>query len=182
LHDASGLTETPKAPPNFLEKSPKSAILFDMNGSMVRLARRIGSLLSFMPFLLLGGCHTFNHDWKKAGHQPVPDDLSGRWQGVWVSDVTHHNDELRCVITKKYEGVYLARFRAKYHKGLSLHFGYAVPLRVEPGTMPFQFSGDADLGWLAGGKYHYEGHADTTNFFSSYSCKYDHGTFQMSRP
>jgi len=30
--------------------------------------------------------------------------------------------------------------------------------------------------------YHYDGHADTTNFFATYTSKYDHGTFQMVRP
>ena len=39
-----------------------------------------------------------------------------------------------------------------------------------------------NLGWLAGGVYHYEGRADATNFFSTYTSKYDHGTFQMTRP
>ncbi len=150
-----------------------------MNGTIVRLARRIGSLLSFLPFLLVGGCHTFNHDWEKAAPQPATDDLQGCWQGVWVSDVTHHTDQLRCVVTKNADG-YHARFHAKYHKVLS--FGYTVPLKVEGGPVAFKFSGDANLGLLAGGMYHYEGHADATNFFSTYSCKYDHGTFQMTRP
>ncbi|HEX3800430.1 MAG TPA: hypothetical protein VH413_17180 [Verrucomicrobiae bacterium] len=151
-----------------------------MNGPFSRIARRIGALLSFIPFLFTGGCTTFNHDWKQAAGRPTPSDLEGRWQGVWVSDVNHHTDQLRCVITKKADGVYRARFHAKYHKVLS--FGYTVPLNVEPGTSPAKFSGEADLGFLAGGVYHYEGHADATNYFSTYSCKYDHGTFQMTRP
>ncbi len=151
-----------------------------MNGTLSRFTRRIGALLSFVPFLFTGGCTTFNHDWKQAAHQPIPNDLQGRWQGVWVSDVNHHTDQLRCVITKKEDGVYRARFHAKYHTVLS--FGYTVPLKIEPGTNPAKFSGEADLGFLAGGLYHYAGHADATNFFSTYSCKYDHGTFQMTRP
>jgi hypothetical protein len=63
-----------------------------------------------------------------------------------------------------------------------LSFGYTVPLQVEPATNGFKFSGQANLHWYAGGIYKYEGHADATNFFSTYSCKYDHGTFQMTRP
>ncbi len=34
----------------------------------------------------------------------------------------------------------------------------------------------------SGGVYHYDGDATPTNFFSTYKSKYDHGTFQMTRP
>lgn len=137
-------------------------------------------LFLLATLLFAGGCSTFNHDWKKAGKQPQPPGMLGRWQGVWVSDVSHHTDELRCVVTQKDDGTYRARFHAKYHKVMT--FGYTVPLKIEPAANGFQFSGEANLGWLAGGLYHYDGHADITNFFSTYSCKYDHGTFKMSRP
>ena len=50
------------------------------------------------------------------------------------------------------------------------------------GFLATYHTGSFWLGFLAGGVYHYEGHADATNYFSTYSCKYDHGTFQMSRP
>jgi len=151
-----------------------------------RMNRKSRSTIRFTalliaPLLLAAGCATFNHEWKKAAKQPAPaDDLLGRWQGTWLSDVNHHTDALRCIITKKSDGSYRARFHAKYRKVLS--FGYTVPLKVEQATNTFRFSGTADLGWLAGGVYHYEGSADTTNFSCTYSCKYDHGTFQMSRP
>ena len=144
----------------------------------IRISNIVASVFLLIP--LITGC-TFNHDWNKAAAQPPPpDSMLGRWQGVWVSDVSHHTDKLRCVVTKKDDGSYRARFHAKYHHVLS--FGYTVPLKVEPTTNGFHFSGEANLGWLAGGVYHYDGHADATNFFSTYSCKYDHGTFQMGRP
>jgi len=129
--------------------------------------------------LFAGGCTSFDHDWNQAPAAP-PAGLAGRWQGVWISEQTHHTDKLRCVVTKHDDGTYAARFLAKYLKVLS--FGYTVPLKVETATNGFTFSGGANLGWLAGGVYHYEGRSDTTNFFSTYTSKYDHGTFQMSRP
>jgi hypothetical protein len=147
------------------------------------IRRRLRSLATVLvaPFLFFtGGCTTFNHAWNEAAKQPTSNDLQGRWQGVWVSEATHHTDKLRCIITKKDDHTYRARFHAKYHTVLS--FGYTVSLNVTPATNGFMFNGQADLGWYAGGVYHYEGHADATNFFSKYSCKYDHGTFQMSRP
>ena len=132
--------------------------------------------------LLLGGCTTFDHEWKTAGafESGHLNDLSGRWQGVWASDVTGHSDKLRCVIEAKPDGTYRARFHASYKKVLS--FGYTVLLTAQREGDEFTFHGDASLGWYAGGLYHYEGRASISNFFSTYSCKYDHGTFRMERP
>lgn len=134
-----------------------------------------------VALLLTGGCASFNHEWAKAAGQPVaPGDIQGRWQGVWISDVNGHSDNLRCVITKKSDGLYSARFHAHYRKVMT--FNYTVPLKIEPAGDGVKFTGDANLGWLAGGKYHYEGRADDARYTSSYSCKYDNGTFQMERP
>ena len=128
-----------------------------------------------------GGCTTFNHEWRNATANPVPGtDLQGPWKGLWVSDANGHTGKLRCVVTRGDNGIYRARFHAKYRKILS--FGYTVPLKVERTDNSFNFRGEANLGWWAGGVYHYDGHADATNFFSNYSSKYDHGTFQMARP
>ncbi|MDB6067462.1 MAG: hypothetical protein JWR26_3670 [Pedosphaera sp.] len=150
-----------------------------MNQSMRRMAT-VCFLLTIL--FLAGGCHTFNQDWKNAALQPATtNDLGGRWQGVWISESSGHTDKLRCVITHKDDGTYQARFHAKYHTIVS--FGYTAPLNVEPAIAnTYKFSGAADLGWAAGGIYHYEGHADPTNFFSNYTSKYDHGVFKMTRP
>jgi hypothetical protein len=138
-----------------------------------------------LPLALLilatAGCSNFNHDWEVATQQPVqPNQLEGPWQGSWRSDVNGHNGALRCVITKKEDDSYRARFHAKYGKMLS--FGYTVPLKAQPQDSSWKFQGQANLGFLAGGVYYYDGHADGTNFFSKYDSKYDHGTFQMKRP
>ena len=116
-----------------------------------------------------------NGKWRPSNPRPT-NSLQGRWEGTWLSDANQHTGALRCVVTQKSDGSWRARFHATYNKALS--FGYTVTLKVEPSTNAFKFSGDANLGWYAGGVYHYEGHADDTNFFSTYSCKYDHGTFQ----
>ena len=146
-----------------------------------RVLPALALFLLLTALVLGGGCSSFNHEWKMAAANPVPDTcLQGRWQGTWHSDASSHAGKLRCVITKTDVGMYQAHFHAKYRKVLG--FGYTVALKVEPTVNGFAFSGQANLGRLAGGVYHYEGHADTTNFFSTYSCKYDHGTFQMARP
>ena len=149
--------------------------------------RRIAHFLSYFArlplvvLLLAGGCESFDHDWKQAAGQPVPTDgLTGRWQGVWVSETTGHTDQLRALIDRENDGTYRAQFHAKYHTVMS--FGYTVPLKVEKTGDDFKFTGEADLGWMAGGLYHYTGWADATNFSATYTSKDDHGTFQMGRP
>ncbi|HZV33544.1 MAG TPA: hypothetical protein VFB72_03135 [Verrucomicrobiae bacterium] len=152
-----------------------------MSNFFARISSQVVRILLLPVLFFAGGCTSFSHDWKKAAEiSPPPGSMEGRWQGVWLSDVNHHTGELRCVVTRSEDGMYRARFHAKYNKVLS--FGYTVKLKVEPQANAFHFSGDANLGWYAGGIYHYDGHADATNFFSTYSCKYDHGTFKMSRP
>jgi hypothetical protein len=131
--------------------------------------------------LLAGGCSSFNREWQKAASIPVPPgEITGRWQGHWVSDVNHHAGQLRCLVTNKQNGWYQARFHAIY-AGI-FTFGYTVELHTSPTNDAVAFNGQANLGALAGGVYKYEGLAGSTNFFSSYSCQYDHGIFQMSRP
>ncbi len=146
----------------------------------IRTFRKLG-LLFLMPAVVLVGasCSSFNREWRRVEKNPVAStDLEGRWEGQWISDVNGHHGKLRCIVSKD-GGVYRARFRAKYQKILS--FGYTVALNSEKTDGGFKFSGEADLGALAGGVYHYEGHADVASFFSTYSCKYDHGKFEMQR-
>ena len=115
-----------------------------------------------------------------ANHPNPANDIAGRWQGIWLSESTGHTDRLRCLMVKQADGSYRARFHAKYRKIFS--FGYTVPLQVEAVSERFKFQGEADLGWYAGGHYHYEGEASLTNFSSTYRCPSDHGTFEMTRP
>ena len=141
--------------------------------------RKLFWLVLMSAIVLTGaGCGSFNREWKKAGlNLDAGSRLEGRWEGRWISEMNGHNGRLRCIVSKDGD-VYRARFHAKYRKILS--FGYAIPLKAEAADNGYKFSGEADLG-IAGGIYRYEGHSDTTNFFSTYSSKYDHGTFQMQR-
>jgi hypothetical protein len=127
------------------------------------------------------GCSTFNYEWRREARKPTAtNDITGRWEGKWISEATGHNDPLQCLITHVSEGRYAARFRATYER--VLHFSYTVILDAKPGTNGIDFHGTADLGKLAGGVYQYDGYATPTNFFSRYKSKHDRGTFQMGRP
>jgi hypothetical protein len=151
-----------------------------MRGTHERLVHTVFSVVLLAGLLLAGGC-TFDHAWAKAAEQPIPTtSLLGCWEGTWLSDANGHNGNLRCVVTQKNNVTYKARFHAIYQKVIG--FGYTVTLTVAETNGVFRFSGEANLGWWAGGIYHYEGYAQDTKFFSTYRCKYDHGTFQMARP
>jgi hypothetical protein len=143
--------------------------------------RSVVSWLSLAALLLATGCTTFNHEWADSAKASVPrDGLLGRWEGTWSSEVNGHTGSLRCLVSRKVDGTYKARFHAIYQKVLG--FGYTVSLNVKESNGVFHFRGQANLGWWAGGLYQYEGHAAESSFVSTYRCKYDHGTFQMSKP
>ena len=129
----------------------------------------------------LCGCSTFNRDWRRMSDEATPaNQLEGRWDGRWLSGHNGHKGRLRAIVAEKSEGVYEARYRASYAK--IFRFEYTAELVAEENSDRFDFSGSADLGKLAGGVYEYEGHVETNNFFSTYTSKYDHGTFEMTRP
>ncbi len=135
----------------------------------------------FGALLWAPGCTSFNHDWAKTSNQTfTTNGFLGRGGGTWRSEANGHSGDLRCLVWQKKDGSYEARFHAIYEKVLS--YGYTARLTVTRTNDTFQFGGSANLGWWAGGIYQYEGNAQGTNFFSTYRCKYDHGTFQMTRP
>src|SRR5258706_10615960 len=145
-----------------------------------RRVRKTMIYLLGIAALALSGCSTFNRDWKRLANAPRSTALEGRWDGSWKSDASGHQNRLRCIITKRNERTYLARFHANFAKILT--FGYPVPLQVQEKNQHYKFAGEPNLGWYAGGRYTYEGSATGTNFSSTYRSKSDHGSFQMMRP
>ena len=149
------------------------------NDASRRGARMKWMSVAVLIFGLSSGCSTFNHHWQAAAQASDPrSEMLGRWEGSWLSEANGHHGDLRCLITPLPEGRYRAWFRATYSR--YLHFAYKITLN--PTGARYKFEGTENLGWLAGGLYKYEGEMTPTNFFSTYRCKYDHGTFQMARP
>jgi hypothetical protein len=130
------------------------------------------------------GCSTFDYEWRQAAKQPAPaDNIEGRWEGRWISKANGHNDSMRALITPVDTNHYDVKFHAAYKKWITVHFSYTVRMETEPAeTGMVKFHGSENLGTLAGGIYTYAGHANATNFFSTYDSKYDRGTFEMKRP
>jgi len=128
------------------------------------------------------GCRSFHTEWKQARlSSPPTDEIIGAWEGTWQNNNNSHQDRMRAVLSKTSADTYRASFYAWYKRLLT--FSYTTELHVDKrdGQTVF-FQGQSDLGKLAGGVYRYEGHASPTNFFSTYSSKYDVGTFTLRRP
>lgn len=148
------------------------------DGGVKKAAFRLFACLSVA--VTLAGCSTFQKDWERLAQSPALQSPEGRWDGTWKSAESGHMDRLRCIVERTGDGIYLARFHAKY--GKFFNFGYAAPLHGVNREDGFHFAGEANLGWYTGGRYYYEGSVTLSNFFSTYRCKSDHGTFQMNRP
>ena len=169
-----------------------STLRFGKNGlSLSPVGTRIGAMkvparqifartLALGLLVLAGGCSTFNRDWKTAAANPSTNSLEGRWEGRWLSARNGHTGNLRCLLTRENDTRYRARFKATYWK--IFRADYAVTFTGELRAGAWQFNGDKNLGWFGGGVYHYEGRLTPTNFFSTYRCKYDHGTLELGRP
>ena len=148
------------------------------------LAKAVAEALTIVVALITTGCSSFNREWKAAALHPTPTNtMTGRWEGIWRSEVNGHTDRLRCLITPGTNGTHAARFHAEYKRFfIRFKFGYTVPLLLKTNEGRFEFASEANLGWYAGGVYRYRGSVTPTNFFSTFDSKYDRGVFEMTRP
>jgi hypothetical protein len=119
----------------------------------------------------------FNRRWKLKDVEPANNAWPLRWEGRWISEVNGHQGALRCLLKQNSGTEFAATFYAVYCHAMRV--SYTVPLRGELRDGKLDLEGDFDLGRLAGGNYHYSGHATTGEFRCAYKCKYDHGTFEL---
>lgn len=142
----------------------------------------IPALLFGLPFacllVLFSGCSSFERDWEAF---PNRGDtlLEGRWEGSWRSEHNGHEGGLRCMISRGEGEEYPARFKATY--GKIFRFGYSMVFHAEKKGDRWEFRGEEDLGWLAGGVYRYHGWATDSQLEARYEARKDHGVYQMTR-
>ena len=127
------------------------------------------------------GCSTFDQDWEGSKGHAVG--IEGQWEGTWSSDANGHHGGLRCLVTRRGDGAFDARYHATYSGWCgTLGFEYTVPMTLQPDRDGWLLEGDADLGWLAGGKYEYNGRATPSRFTCTFQSEEDHGVFLLQRP
>ncbi len=135
--------------------------------------------LSHLLAAVFANCRHFRRDWEAYRPPTAPaDSIEGRWEGEWISEANGHQGRLRGILRREGE-LYRASFHATY-AGL-LRVCYSVQLEGKAAGGRVRLKGEADLGRLAGGAYHYEGDATPEALCCEYRCRYDHGTFRMRR-
>ena len=137
-------------------------------------------LVSHMFAAVFNSRSAFQAQWRRHETQAErPEEISGRWIGEWISELSGHHGELRGVLEPISSNEYRAYFYARFSKLFSV--GYVTSLKAEQTDGQTILKGEEDLGPLAGGIYRCEGKATPTDFNCRYSCKYDQGLFRLKR-
>jgi hypothetical protein len=141
----------------------------------IMIVRNISHLLASFT----SNCARFHQEWLQYPPRTETADISGRWDGEWVSEVNGHRGQLKCIVIRLDAYQCRASFHATYWN--FLRACYSVNLTVNEVNGRFKFHGEVDLGKLAGGVYQYEGEVADKEYFSTYKCRYDHGAFHLHR-
>jgi hypothetical protein len=134
--------------------------------------------------LLVGGCSSFDRDWDASPRGTSSDSLpTGCWEGTWHSDGNGHHGSLRCIVTRRENSEFDARYYATYSWWIiPFTFEYTVPLTIVRDGDAWHSRGSAELScWIAGGVYEYEGRAAGDDFVASYRSDFDRGVFRLKR-
>lgn len=128
---------------------------------------------------VLTGCTTFDARYEAALANRSAPGVEGAWEGRWQSENGHGGDRLRAVVTQREPQKLHVVFRAHFWGIFDID--EVVDLNVT-GTNPVRASGEADLGYWKGGVYQYDATITPVKFDATYTSKYDHGTFTLTRP
>lgn len=112
--------------------------------------------------------------------EPARKSLEGRWVGRWTVGSPEHGDKMRAIVVRVSDAKYRATFDSLYAG--ALHFVYTAELDVvtqADGTL--RFTGEEDLGPLAGGVFRYEGTCDGIHWKSTFRASSYDGTYEMIR-
>ena len=137
---------------------------------MIRSAVYLVSLL-----LLSGGCSSFDSAYQEALKvTPSSGSIEGPWEGSWRSEMGHGGDRLRAIVTRTGPETWHVWFRARFWAI------FEADQEVDMKSAGRSMSGEKDLGWLAGGVYHYEATIGPGQFKATYWSKYDRGKFDLT--
>ena len=155
-----------------------------MPGVRTKRSLLLGLLGAVSLAAVSGCCSTFDRDWDAAAATPPPaGGFEGRWEGTWTSEENGHTGGLRCIITRKQDSGFEARYDATYDWCIfGFSFEYSVPMTAEREGEAWKFRGSAELGcWIAGGLYEYEGRIEGSDYAATYKSDGDHGVFKLKR-
>ncbi len=109
----------------------------------------------------------------------APTDLSGHWNGTWLSHTNGHDGPISACLRKLDEDNYSVHFSGRFW-GL-FPFEYSMVLTVtERKEDALILSGSKNLGLLFG-TFSYTATVTDTEFNANYCSRHDNGVFSMSR-
>ena len=138
--------------------------------------------LGVLALLVVAGCGTtFDRDWESA--PKAENGLEGAWDGTWLSDENGHTGPLRCIITRREDRGFDARYFAGYGWFIFwFGFEYTIPTTAVADGNAWLLRGSAMLdSWIAGGLYEYEARVEQDEYVASYRSSFDRGIFRMKR-
>jgi hypothetical protein len=146
------------------------------------------ALLTAISVTALTGCagDTYHQKFGVARAIPVPDQdpIVGAWEGTWT-DASGHTGKLKAIVTPLEGDTYQADFYATFFNDWFEHLSTAEFKGKRIGNK-LVFSGQKDLGKLAGGVYHFEGYITPAYFNVDYRtgcCASEGGgTYELRRP
>ena len=165
---------------------------------------RLGVMLLLAALLGVGGCASmeFRDQWSamgavneaaliasmrgsqndaaaRPGSSATPT-LEGRWIGEWTVSSPEHGGVMRAIVRRVSDTLYTVTFDSEY--GSVLHFVHTADLAVTreaDGTL--RFTGEENLGCLAGGVFQYKGASDGVHWKSTFRTSGYRGTYEMIR-
>jgi len=140
--------------------------------------------LLFLLVLGLNSCAggRFERAWKQGQGQNAQD-LTGSWEGKWLSHSNGHTGGLRCIVSQVNgsQDDYSFQYQASWGEFLRGIFTIQCKA-LRTGPQRWKVSGSKDLGPLLGGEFSHQGAITPQAVHAEYHSQLDHGVMELKRP
>lgn len=133
-------------------------------------------LLTLVLLSCVPGCRTTTPPSTKPS---AAQKIEGHWAGIWDCETTGHSGKLRCHLIHVEDNLYQAKYTGTYMA--IVPFWYTVEMDIDCSSQDCEIQAEANLGWLGGGHYVYDGAIIGDSFNTNYTSKHHNGTFNLHR-
>ena len=146
-----------------------------------QIARRSLLLLLVLGLSSCAGGR-FERAWKQ-GQGQTAQDLTGSWEGKWLSHSNGHTGRLRCIVSRVNgsRDDYAFQYQASWGKFLRGIFTIQCKA-LRTGPQRWKVSGSKDLGPLLGGEFSHQAEITPQAVHAEYHSQLDHGVMELKRP
>ena len=148
------------------------------------LRRMAQSCLMFLLALSLSSCASsrFEREWRSKQYQKATD-LTGSWEGKWLSDSNGHTGKLRCIVRQVSGSQHDYSFQYQASWGIFLRGIFTIHCKaLRSGLQEWKVSGSKDLGKLLGGEFSHQASITPQVVHADYHSQLDHGVMDLKRP